>query len=424
MILIKNARAVDPANKLNAVRDILIDGGIIKKVGQNLTAKGARIIDALGLTAVPGFIDMHAHLREPGFEVKETIFSGARSAAKGGFTTVCMMPNTNPPMDNAANVNRAREIIKRDAAVNVEIIGAITKGRAGKELADFAELKKAGVIALSDDGSEVEDSALMSAAAQNAAKNNILLICHAEDTKLAAGGVMNKGVTAVKLGLRGISNESEFAMVERDVKIAEKFNCRLHIAHVSTKESCEIIAAAKKRGVKVTAEVTPHHLTLTEKECEDFSGNTKMNPPLRSASDVAALKNALASGVIDAVGTDHAPHAVHEKEVEFDVAAFGIIGFETAFSLCYETMVMSGKMTFEKLIEAMSVKPAEILGLKKGTLSEGAAADIALLDLNKEHVYTKEEILSASCNTPYIGWNLKGSVECVIAGGEIKYGKI
>ncbi|MCL2888560.1 MAG: dihydroorotase [Elusimicrobia bacterium] len=424
MFLIKNARVVDPANKLDAVRDILIEDGIIKKIGENLDAKNAQVINAAGLTAVPGFIDMHTHLREPGYEGKETVSSGTRSAAKGGFTTVCMMPNTNPPMDNTANVARARGIIKNDAAVNVEIIGSITKARAGKEITDFAELKKAGVIALSDDGSEVEDDFIMHEAVQSAAKNNVLLISHAEDTKLAAGGVMNKSVTAVKLGLKGISNESEFAMVERDIKIAEQFKARLHIAHVSTKESCEIIAAAKKRGVLVTAEVTPHHLTLTDKECESFSGNAKMNPPLRSASDVEAVKKALASGVLDAVATDHAPHAVHEKEVEFELAAFGIIGLETAFPLCYETMVLSGLMSFEKLIEAMSVKPAKILGLKKGALSAGAPADITILDLNKEWEYSKEEIQSASCNTPYIGRRLKGGVAYTFVGGELKYGII
>ncbi|MDR0292199.1 MAG: dihydroorotase [Elusimicrobium sp.] len=418
MFLIKNARMAD------AVTDILIEDGIIKKIGANIDAKNARLINAYGLTAVPGFIDMHVHLREPGYEVKETLSSGSASAAKGGFTTVCMMPNTNPPMDNAANVNRAQEIIKRGAAVNVEIIGAITKGRAGKEITDFAELKNCGVIALSDDGSEVEDNSLMQAAAQSAAKNNMLLISHAEDTKLAAGGVMNKSVTAVKLGLKGISNESEFVMVERDIKIAEQFKARLHIAHVSTKESCEIIAAAKKRGVLVTAEVTPHHLTLTDRECESFSGNAKMNPPLRSAADVEAVRKALASGVIDVVATDHAPHAVHEKEVEFELAAFGIIGLETAFALCYETMVLSGLMSFEKLIEAMTAKPAKILGLKKGVLSEGAAADITLLDLNKEWEYSREEILSASCNTPYIGRRLRGGVEYTFAGGKLKYGNI
>ena len=418
MFLIKNARLE------NAVGDILIEGGVIKKIGADISAKNAQIIDGRSLTAVPGFIDMHAHLREPGFEGKETINTGTASAAKGGFTTVCMMPNTNPPMDCAANIFRAQEIIKTDAAVNVEIIGAITKSRAGKEITDFAGLKKSGAIAFSDDGSEVEDDKVFTSAAKSAAENNILLISHAEDAKLSAGGVVNAGVTATKLGLKGISNESEYKMVERDIKIAEKFGARLHIAHVSTKESCEIIASAKKRGAKITAEVTPHHLTLTEKECENFSGNTKMNPPLRSAADVEAVKKALAAGVIDVIATDHAPHAVHEKEVEFELAAFGIIGFETAFSLCYETMVLSGLMTFEKLIEAMTIKPAKILGLKKGALAEGAAADIALLDLKKEWIYTAEEILSASRNTPYIGRKLKARVEYTFAGGKLKYGDI
>ena len=415
--LIKNARVIDPANNIDAVCDVLIENGKIKQVGSNIKS-AAEIIDGGGLLCAPGFIDTHVHLREPGFEGKETILSGTQSAAKGGFTTVCMMPNTNPAMDNAAHVKLANKIIKEDALVNVRVIGAVTKERKGKKLTDFAELKKAGVVALSDDGSPVENSLLMKEALKRAHKLGLPLTSHAEDLKLAGKGVMNDGFISSKLGLAGISNESESLAVEREIALARAAKTALHFSHISTKESIAAIKKAKKDGLKITAEATPHHFTLTERECESFSGNTKMNPPLRAQADVDAVKKALADGTLDNIATDHAPHAPHEKEVEFDFALFGIIGLETAFALSYQTLVESGLINLKKLIELMSLNPAKIFKLEGGTLTRGARADIVLIDLNKEWVYTREEILSSSRNTPYIGRKLKGQVKHVFVGGK------
>lgn len=424
--LIKNARVVDPVNNLDTICDVLIEGGKIAQVAKNIKADKAEIIDAKGLLCAPGFIDTHVHLREPGYEGKETILSGTQSAAKGGFTTVCMMPNTSPVMDSAAAISAAQKIIDDDALVNVRIIAAITKGRGGKELNDFAALKKAGAAALSDDGSPVEDLSLMEDALKAAYKTGLPLTSHAEDLKLVKKGVMNDGFISSKLGLAGISNESEYAAVQREISLARGTKTALHFCHISTKEAVAAIRAAKKEGLKITAEAAPHHFTLTEKACESFSGNTKMNPPLRAQADVDAIKKALKDGTIDNIATDHAPHSPHEKEVEFDLAMFGIIGLETAFALSYQTLVESGLMDLKKLIELMSCNPAKIFKLPGGSLSLGAPADITLIDLNKEWVYKEDEILSASRNTPYIGWKLKGAVKHVFAGGRhvFKDGKI
>ena len=424
--LIKNARVVDPANNIDAVCDVLIEGGKIKQVAKNIKAAGAQIIDGSGLLCAPGFIDTHVHLREPGYEGKETILSGTQSAAKGGFTTVCMMPNTNPAMDSAEHVKLANKIIKEDALVNVRIIGALTKERKGKKLTDFAELKKVGIVALSDDGSPVEDQALMKEALKQAHKLGLPITSHAEDLKLAGKGVMNDGFISSKLGLAGISNASEFSAVEREIALARATKAPLHFSHISTKESIAAIRKAKKEGLKITAEATPHHFTLTEKECESFSGNTKMNPPLRAQADVDAVKKALADGTLDNIATDHAPHAPHEKEVEFDYAIFGIIGLETAFALSYQTLVESGLINIKKLIELLSLNPAKIFKLEGGALTPGKKADITLIDLNKEWVCAQDEILSSSRNTPYIGCKLKGQVKHVFAGGKhvFKDGKI
>jgi dihydroorotase len=424
--LIKTARVIDPSQNIDAVCDLLIENGKVARIARDIKAVGAQIIDAKNLVCVPGFIDTHAHLREPGYEGKETILSGTRSAAKGGFTTVCMMPNTNPAMDCAANIALAQKIIKQDALVNVRIIGAITKDRKGKELADFAALRKAGAVALSDDGSPLEAGALMGRALKLAAKLGLPITSHAEDLKLSGKGVMNDGFISSKLGLAGISNESEYKAVEREITLVRAAKAPLHFCHISTKEAAAAIKKAKKEGLKITAEATPHHFTLTESECESFNGNAKMNPPLRSAADVEAIKQAFKDGTLDNIATDHAPHAPHEKEVEFDYALFGIIGLETAFALAYETLVESGLITLKKLIELMSANPAKIFNLQGGTLKPGSRADIALIDLKKEWVYTQEENLSSSRNTPYIGRRLKGRVEHVFAAGRhvFKYGKV
>jgi dihydroorotase len=415
---IKGARVIDPASNLDEVCDILIDDGKIAQIKQNIETEDAKIIDAEGLVAAPGFIDTHAHLREPGFEGKETILSGTQSAAKGGFATVFMMPNTNPAMDCAEHINIAQKIIETDALVNVKIIGAITKERKGAELTNFEELKKAGIAALSDDGSPVENQQVMKEALKQADKLGLKITSHAEDLKLTKNGVMNEGFISSKLGLAGISNASEYEAVKREIALARETKTALHFSHISTKESVEAIRQAKKAGVKITAEATPHHFTLTEKECESFSGNTKMNPPLRSAADVEAVKQALKDGALDNIATDHAPHAPHEKDVEFDLALFGIIGLETAFPLAYQTLVESGLISLKKLIELMSCNPAKIFNIEGGNLSIGAKADIALIDFNKEWIYNRDEILSSSRNTPYIGCKMKGFVKHLFVGGK------
>jgi dihydroorotase len=415
--LIKKAEVIDPANNISGILDVLVENGKIAKMAENIKAKGANVIEAEGLICTPGFIDTHVHLGEPGFEGSETILSGTRSAAKGGFTSVCMMPNTSPVMDSVKHIKIANDIIRKDALINVRIVGAITDGRKGKALTDFEALKSAGVVALSDDGSPVESPEIMKEALKEAYKIGLVITSHAEDLKLVKGGVMNEGFISSKLGLAGITNESESKAVEREIALVKETSAALHFSHISAKESCEAIRKAKKEGLKITAEATPHHFTLTEKECESFSGNTKMNPPLRAEEDVEAIKQALKDGTLDNIATDHAPHAPHEKEVEFDIAMFGIIGLETAFSLSYTTLVEGGVITLNKLIELMALNPAKIFGLKGGSLSIGAPADITLIDLNKEWIYSEDEILSSSRNTPYIGRKMKGAVKHVFTGG-------
>lgn len=415
--IIKKARVIDPASNVDEIKDIFVTDGKIAAA----PAPGAEVIAAAGLICAPGFVDMHVHLREPGFEGKETVATGTMSALKGGFTTVAMMPNTNPAMDSATHINLAKEIIKNTANINVEILGTITKGRACGELTDFAALKAAGAVGLTDDGSCVEDDALMKRAFKEAVKNDILLISHAEDTKLVRGGVMHEGFIASKLGLKPISSASEYEMVRRDAELARGLDARIHIAHVSVKESVEIIKKAKAAGVKITCEVTPHHFTLTDEACQSFDGNTKMNPPLRARADVEAIKEAVKDGTIDVIATDHAPHAVHEKEVEFDLAYFGIIGSETALGLAMTELVDAKVITINKMIDMLTAAPARLLGIKKGTLSVGADADITLFNPEEKWVYSKEEILSRSQNTPFIGRELKGRVKYVFVGGALKY---
>lgn len=415
--IIKNARVIDPANGVDEVKDLFITDGKIAAQA----ASDAQVFNAAGLVCAPGFVDMHAHLREPGFEGKETVATGTLSALKGGFTTVAMMPNTNPAMDTPERIALARKITSDSASINVEILGAITKERKNQELTDFPALKAAGVVGLTDDGSCVESDDIMRRAFKAAVKNDMLLISHAEDTKLAAGGVMHEGFIANKLGLKPISSASEYEMVRRDAEMAKGLDGRLHIAHVSVRESLEIIERAKAAGVKITCEVTPHHFTLTDEACQSFDSNTKMNPPLRSAGDLRAVRDAIKSGVIDVIATDHAPHAAHEKEVEFDLAYFGIIGFETALGLAVSELVDGEGVTLNRIIEMLTSAPARILGIKKGTLSLGADADVTLFAPEKKWVYAKEEILSLSHNTPFIGRELKGKVEHVFVGGKLKF---
>lgn len=416
-ILIKGGHLIDPANKIDGEFDILISDGLIERIGKGINEKSDTVIDAAGRIVAPGFVDMHTHLREPGREDKETIASGTRAAVRGGFTTVACMPNTDPAIDSPEVVRRVKDIITQDAFCNVEIVGAITLARAGKRIVDIEQMKAAGAIAVSDDGASVGDQDLMSGALKSAKASDMLVISHCEDTRLSAGGVINKGFISTKMGLSGISAASEFEMVARDIELSERCGARIHIAHVSCKESVEIIRKAKKRGVKVTAETAPHYFTLTEECCVTYDTHTKMNPPLRSKEDLDAIKAALSDGTIDVIATDHAPHTDSEKDVEFDHAPFGIIGLETALSLGAMELVEKKILNWSGLISKMTYAPAAILGIDRGALHKGSRADVVMIDPRKEYMYKKETVESKSKNSPFIDWMLKGKITDVLIGG-------
>ncbi|PIQ90751.1 MAG: dihydroorotase [Candidatus Omnitrophica bacterium CG11_big_fil_rev_8_21_14_0_20_41_12] len=420
-ILIKGGRVIDPANKIDAVFDILIENNKISKVAKNIQTKVETIIDAKGKIVAPGIIDMHVHLREPGREDKETIASGTAAAAKSGVTTVLAMPNTHPAMDCPKSIELLQKIINKDAKVEVLICGAITKGRLGQELTDIAVLKKSGVYAISDDGSSVDNDDLMLEALKKAKQAKVLTICHCEDKKISGKGVINLGFNSTRLGLRGISNESEYKRVKRDIELAEKAGASVHIAHVSCRESVEIIAKAKKKGIKVTAETAPHYFALSEDDIVDYDTNMKINPPLRAKEDVAAIKAGLKDGTIDTIASDHAPHTENEKDIEFDRAEFGKIGLESGLAVSIMELIDKKILSWPELIEKLAVNPAKILGIDKGSLSVGASADIIIVDVEREFILEKKSIVSKSKNSPFIGKKVKGLVEYTIYNGEIVY---
>ena len=417
-LLIKNGRVIDPLNKIDETINILVSGGKIEKLAPNITDKADKTIDAKGLIVAPGFVDMHVHLREPGREDKETIASGTRAAARGGFTSVACMPNTEPAIDSPQIVRTVNAIIKKSALCNVFVVGAITAGRAGKKLTDLAGMKREGIVAVSDDGSSVEDSSLMLSALKACKKQSVLLIDHCEDKAMTDKGVINKSFVSTKMGLRCIPRESEYGTVKRDIDLAKKCDARIHIAHVSCKESVDIIRKAKKAGVKVTAETAPHYFSLTDECCVTYDTNTKVNPPLREPEDVEAIKKGLADGTIDAIATDHAPHTDSEKDVEFDFAPFGIIGLETALGLSVLELVDKKVLSWSGLIAKLSSNPAAILGIGRGSLKKGSPADIVIIDPAAKYIYKKESIESKSKNSPFIGWELKGRAVSVLVGGE------
>jgi dihydroorotase len=419
--LIKNGRVIDPANGIDGELDVLISEGRIEKTEKDIHIQGAQIIDAKGMIVAPGLVDMHTHLREPGREDEETILTGTAAAVAGGFTTVACMPNTDPLLDNPAVIKTLMETIEKDAICNVSVIGCTTEGSTGKRPTDFHKMKKEGVVAVSDDGSSIDDERVVAEALQQSKEEGLLVIEHCEDKKMSAGGVMNLSFASTKLGLRGIPNASEYEAVERIVRLAEENSARVHIAHVSTKESVEIIRKAKKRGIRITAETAPHYFSLTEECCATYDTNTKMNPPLRSGQDVEAIKTGLKDGTIDAIATDHAPHTDSEKDVEFDFAPFGIIGLETALSLAIMELVEKKVLSWKELILKMSTNPARILGLNRGTLKAGSVADIVIIDPGREYTYTKESIRSRSKNSPFINWTLKGkAVDAFVSGRRVK----
>ncbi len=420
-LLIKNGRVIDPANKIDDNLDILIEGEKISRVGKSIDTKAETVIDATGKIVMPGIIDMHVHLREPGREDKETVFSGTMAAAKGGVTSVLCMPNTLPSLDSINIIKILNDIIKKTANVDVFICGAITLGRAGKELINISALKKEGIIAISDDGASVDNDELMLKALKEAKKEKLLVICHSEDKALSGKGLVNRGFTSTRLGLRGISKESEYKRVGRDIKLAEESGAAAHIAHVSCAESVEIIRKAKKKGIKVTAETAPHYFSLNEEDLLGYNTNMKINPPLRAKDDILAIKEGLKDGTIDIITSDHAPHTENEKEIEFEYAEFGSVGLETELAVSITELIGPGVLTWPELIRKMSLNPAMALGIDKGTLGVNKDADITIVSPDKEWVVRKENFVSKSKNSAFIGRKLKGAVEYTIYKGKVIY---
>ncbi|PIW68620.1 MAG: dihydroorotase, partial [Candidatus Omnitrophica bacterium CG12_big_fil_rev_8_21_14_0_65_42_8] len=413
-LLIKNGHVIDPGNKIDEIMDILAEDGKISKVARGIDVKADTVIDAADKIVMPGIVDMHVHLREPGREDKETVFSGTKAAAKGGVTSVLAMPNTLPSLDSAGVIKTLSDIIKKTANVGVFICGAITMERTGKKLTDIAALKKQGVIAISDDGNSIDSDELMWQALKEAKKEKLLVICHSEDKSLSGKGVVNLGITSTRLGLRGIPKESEYKRVARDIMLAEKSGANVHIAHVSCGESVEIIRKAKKKGVKVTAETAPHYFGLNEEDLLDYNTNMKVNPPLRTKDDVLAVREGLKDSTIDVIASDHAPHTENEKEIEFEHAEFGSTGLETELAVSVTELVSREVLTWSELVKKISLNPANVLRIDKGTLGPGKDADIAIISADKEWVVNKVGFASKSKNSAFIGRKLKGAVEYTI----------
>jgi len=418
-LVIKNGRVVDTALNADCVCDVAIEDGVIREVAKGIDTTGSEVIDASGQIVAPGFIDMHVHLREPGFEYAETIESGSRAAAAGGFTSVCCMPNTQPVNDNATVTSYIRERARQFALVNVYPIGAITKGSAGEELAAIGSMKQAGIVAVSDDGRPVMNARLVRRAMEFARSLDIPLIEHCEDLHLSAGGDMHEGLESVRLGLRGIPRSSEDVMVARDIILAEVTGARYHVAHISSQHSVEMVAFAKSRGLRVTAEATPHHFVLADSCMNPYDSNYKMKPPLREPCDVEAVTNGLLSGAIDAVATDHAPHPGSEKMQEFERCPFGIIGLETAISLALERLFHAGKLSLPRFVALFTQNPAKILALPKGSLAAGSAADITIFSLDHKWTYDVTKSPSKSSNTPFHGRALTGGPLATIVNGRV-----
>ncbi len=418
-LVIKNGRVVDPSQNLDRVCDVAIEDGTIREIGSNISSTGGDEFNASGWIIAPGFIDMHVHLREPGFEHAETIETGSRTAAAGGFTSICCMPNTQPVNDNATVTNYIRDQARRFASVNVYPIGAITKGSAGEELSAIASMKKAGIVAISDDGQPVMNARVVRRAMEFAQALDLALIEHCEDLHLSAGGDMHEGIESTRLGLRGIPRSSEDVMVARDILLAEVTECRYHVAHISSKNSVEMVAFAKGRGLRVTAEATPHHFALTDSGMRPYDSNYKMKPPLREQCDAKAVTEGLANGAIDAIATDHAPHPGAEKMQEFERCPFGIIGLETAIGLALEHLYHPGKLSLSRLVELFTQNPAHIISIDRGTLRVGAPADVTIFGLDHEWTYDVNRSPSKSRNTPFHGHKFRGGPVATIVGGQI-----
>jgi dihydroorotase len=418
-LLIKNGRLIDPANHIDDTLDILIENDKIAAINKKISDSKADIIDATRLIVAPGFIDIHAHLREPGREDKETIQTGSWAAAAGGFTSIACMPNTDPVNDNESVTEFILNQAKKEAVVNIFPIAAVTKGSQGEELSEIGGLKLAGAVALSDDGLPVSNSRVMRRALEYSKMFNLVIINHCEDLNLSDEGVMHEGYYSTLTGLKGIPAASEEVMIARDINLVGLTGGNYHIAHLSTKGALEQLVQAKRKKLTVTAEVTPHHFTLTDESLITYDTNYKMKPPLRSKEDVKALIKGIKDGYIDAIATDHAPHLYDEKNVEFDYAPFGIIGLETAVPLVLDKLFFKAKIDLNNIISMLTINPARILRIDRGTLSIGAKADITILNLNKIQTINADQFLSKSRNTPFNGIKLKGSVEMTIVNGKL-----
>lgn len=418
--LLKNGTLVNPKGQQGRL-DLLMENGVITEIAENIQANDAVVVDATGKTVCPGFFDMHVHFREPGQEYKETIETGAMAAVAGGFTGVACMPNTSPVVDNQALVRYILEKADQAHLAKVYPIACITKGMQGKELTEMGLLQEAGAIAFSDDGKPVENSRIMKLALQYAKQFDALLISHCEDKALAEHGVMNLGKTSTMLGLPGIPSACEDVMIARELILAEMLHTKVHIAHVSTKTGCQLIREAKARGVKVTAETAPHYLVATDALVESMDTSTKVNPPLREEADRQAIIRGVMDGTLDVIITDHAPHHVDDKDVEYNSAANGIVGLETSFALSYTELVVRQGMPLERLVEAMSVRPHEILGLAGGVLAKGKPADVTVVDLSWQGKIDKNTFYSKGRNTPFDGWQVQGRVTDTFVDGRHVY---
>ena len=418
-LLLRNGRVLDPASRRDEVADVLLSDGIIAEIGPNLDRTGAEVFDATGFVVAPGFIDMHVHLREPGFEHAETIESGSRAAAAGGFTSVCCMPNTKPVNDSATVTNYILERARRLAVVNVFPIGAITKGSEGEELAAIGSMKAAGVVAISDDGRPVMNARVMRRAMESAKSFDLPVINHCEDLNLSAGGDMHEGVQSTRFGLRGIPSASEDVMVARDILLAQLTGVRYHVAHLSTKHAVAMVRYAKAQGLPITCEVCPHHFSISDTDVKAYDANYKMKPPLRSCCDVDAALDGIADGTVDALATDHAPHPGSEKMQEFEKCPFGILGLETALGLTFEKLVHPGKISLMKMIELYTTGPANVLRLNRGTLAVGSPGDVTILDPERRWTYDVNQSPSKSSNTPFHGTEFYGGAFATIVNGSI-----
>ncbi|MCI8956186.1 MAG: dihydroorotase [Eubacterium sp.] len=420
-ILIKNGRILNPSENMDKVMDIYVEDGVIQKKAENIQKNADKVIDAKGCYVVPGLIDLHVHFRDPGLTYKEDIETGSRAAAKGGFTTVCCMPNTKPVVDSVETIKYIVDKSKEVGLTNVLPVGAVTMQMAGREITDVEKLKEAGICAISEDGKSVMNSGVYRKAMKEAARLNVPVMAHCEDINLVEGGVINLGDKSEKLGVKGISNAVEDVIAMRDIMLARETGATLHLCHCSTKDSVEMVRRAKAEGIKVTAEVCPHHFSMCTDDITGNDSNFKMNPPLRSREDMETLIKGLSDDVMDVISTDHAPHSAEEKAKDLEHAPFGIVGLETSVALTLTNLVKKGYITPLQMAAKMSYNPAKVLGIDKGTLNEGAAADITIINPDKEYAIDVDTFVSKGKNTPFNGYKVFGEVEYTILGGMIVY---